>query len=208
MVSASGVPDRGLPGATCRSTSPSVSTPSRPGPALVVEDARAEESLRASPAVAEMGVVAYVGVPLLDPDGRALGTLCVADTAPRRWTEAELADLHDLAAIATAELHRRLGESAEPAPGAVVTAVRLSYDAIPVMIWTVTAEGTCDYVNARWLEFTGRCGARTLPDGSRQGHDTGDTRRQALAPFLGPLFPVSLLDCRYHRQTMALARRR
>ena len=68
--------------------------------ALVVEDARAEESLRASPAVAEMGVVAYVGVPLLDPDGRALGTLCVADTAPRRWTEAELSDLHDLAAIA------------------------------------------------------------------------------------------------------------
>ena len=156
VVSASGVPDswsagRDLPldQSFCQHA---IATRS----ALVVEDARAEESLRASPAVAEMGVVAYVGVPLLDPDGRALGTLCVADTAPRRWTEAELSDLHDLAAIATAELHRRLGESAEPAPGAVVTAVRLSYDAVPVMIWTVTAEGTCDYVNARWLEFTGR----------------------------------------------------
>ena len=156
VVSASGVPDswsagRDLPldQSFCQHA---IATRS----ALVVEDARAEESLRASPAVAEMGVVAYVGVPLLDPDGRALGTLCVADTAPRRWTEAELSDLHDLAAIATAELHRRLGESAEPAPGAVVTAVRLSYDALPVMIWTVTAEGTCDYVNARWLEFTGR----------------------------------------------------
>ena len=24
------------------------------------------------------------------------------------------------------------------------------------MLWTVAADGTCDYVNARWLEFTGR----------------------------------------------------
>jgi PAS domain S-box-containing protein len=33
---------------------------------------------------------------------------------------------------------------------------RLSLDALPVMLWTVAPDGHCDYVNARWLEFTGR----------------------------------------------------
>ena len=35
-------------------------------------------------------------------------------------------------------------------------AARPGYDALPVIVWTVTPDGTCDYVNARWLEFTGR----------------------------------------------------
>jgi PAS domain S-box-containing protein len=122
---------------------------------FVIEDARQDETLRASRVVTELGVVAYAGAPLLDPEGRVLGVLCAVDTAPRRWSETEVADLQDLADLATAELHGRLRQAADPAAG-VATAVRLSYDAVPVMIWTVTADGTCDYVNARWLEFTGR----------------------------------------------------
>ena len=122
---------------------------------LVVEDARKDPTLRTSLVIAEWGMVACAGVPLLAPDGQAVGTLCAMDRVPRRWTEAELAALHDLAAVATAEIHRRrlaAGSPADPAPGNT----RLSYDALPVMLWTVTPEGTCDYVNARWLEFTGR----------------------------------------------------
>ena len=33
---------------------------------------------------------------------------------------------------------------------------RLSYDALPVIVWTTTPGGGCDYVNTGWLEFTGR----------------------------------------------------
>ncbi len=77
---------------------------------FTVEDARQDEVLRTSPMLTEMGVVSYAGVPLLAPDGHALGTLCVVDTTPRRWTEPELADLQDLAAFVTAELHRRAFE--------------------------------------------------------------------------------------------------
>ena len=33
---------------------------------------------------------------------------------------------------------------------------RLGYDALPVMVWTAAPDGAFDYVNARWLEFTGR----------------------------------------------------
>ena len=34
--------------------------------------------------------------------------------------------------------------------------LRLDYASLPAMVWTLSADGTCDYVNARWLEFTGR----------------------------------------------------
>jgi len=43
-----------------------------------------------------------------------------------------------------------VGPDAADRPGAA------AYDALPVMLWTVAADGTCDYVNARWLEFTAR----------------------------------------------------
>jgi PAS domain S-box-containing protein len=114
------------------------------GSDLVVEDAREDARLRQLPAVTELGLVAYAGVPLFAPGGSALGTLCAIDRVSRHWTPGELAILHDLAGIAGDHLSRRL---APAAPG---------YDALPVMLWTVAADGTCDYVNARWLEFTGR----------------------------------------------------
>jgi two-component system, cell cycle sensor histidine kinase and response regulator CckA len=119
---------------------------------VAVDDARSDERLRETPVATQSRIAGYAGVPLLDPEGRSLGALCVADTVPRHWTPAELSDLQDLAATATAELLRRLGETTAPAD----LAGQLSYDAVPVMIWTVTAEGSCDYVNARWLEFSGR----------------------------------------------------
>ena len=43
--------------------------------------------------------------------------------------------------------------------------LRLDYASLPAMVWTLTADGSCDYVNARWLEFTGRQAAAELGDG-------------------------------------------
>ena len=78
------------------------------GRPLVVCDARVEHWLDDNPAVTVLGISAYAGVPLVTSEGCAVGTLCVLDTSPRAWTDDDLANLADLAAIAMREvrLHR------------------------------------------------------------------------------------------------------
>ncbi|WP_404953535.1 SpoIIE family protein phosphatase [Streptomyces sp. 147326] len=78
------------------------------GQPLVVPDARADERLGTHPAVADLGVVAYAGMPLTDADGLVLGSLCAIDHQPRTWGDGELADLEDLAAACSAELRLRI----------------------------------------------------------------------------------------------------
>ncbi|HEX6340597.1 SpoIIE family protein phosphatase [Umezawaea sp.] len=78
------------------------------GQPLVIADARASERVRDNPAVQDLGVVAYAGMPLTSLDGDVLGSLCAIDTEPREWTDDELATLADLAAMCTTELRLRL----------------------------------------------------------------------------------------------------
>jgi GAF domain-containing protein len=68
---------------------------------LVVEDAREHPVLRDNAAVHESDVIAYVGIPLIDPGGHALGTLCVWDSQPRQWTRGHVQILEDLARMTT-----------------------------------------------------------------------------------------------------------
>jgi GAF domain-containing protein len=42
-------------------------------------------------------VIAYAGIPLVDSDGNALGTLCTIDDHPRVWTRHQVALLKDIA---------------------------------------------------------------------------------------------------------------
>lgn len=74
---------------------------------LIVNDARLHPELHDNPAVHEYGVVAYVGVPLITPDGHALGTLCALDYVPRDWTDADAAPVHDLATFLMNEIELR-----------------------------------------------------------------------------------------------------
>src|SRR5262249_36515683 len=58
---------------------------------LLVEDARQHPVLQANPAVAAHGIIAYAGIPLITSEGHALGSFCVVDHAPRKWTDGEVA---------------------------------------------------------------------------------------------------------------------
>ncbi len=71
---------------------------------LIVDDAREHAVLRDNPAIRDIGVVAYAGIPLIDADGNALGTLCVIDSQPRHWTTHQVRLLEDLAASVVTEI--------------------------------------------------------------------------------------------------------
>ncbi len=74
---------------------------------LAVEDARAVPRLQYNDAIVDLGVIAYLGVPLRGPSGHVLGAVCAIEPAPRRWSEADAGWLDDLAEIARRELTLR-----------------------------------------------------------------------------------------------------
>lgn len=78
------------------------------GSPLVLPDARLDERTCASLAIDDLGVAAYLGVPLTDGHGHVLGSLCAIDSRPRVWSPQELADLGDLAAACSGELRLRI----------------------------------------------------------------------------------------------------
>ena len=56
------------------------------GAPLLVQDARGHPLVADNLAVPDLGVLAYLGMPLATADGHVLGALCAIDTAPRTWT--------------------------------------------------------------------------------------------------------------------------
>lgn len=61
-------------------------------------DARADPRFADNPLVTgEPHVRFYAGVPLIEPGGMALGTLCVIDRRPRKLTKRQRLQLEDLA---------------------------------------------------------------------------------------------------------------
>ena len=77
------------------------------GAPLVVADARRHPVLRHNLAVSDLGIVAYLGMPLLTVDGVAVGTLSVVDTRPRAWRERDVEVLHELSHAVVTEMERR-----------------------------------------------------------------------------------------------------
>ncbi|MFC7739225.1 ATP-binding protein [Roseomonas sp. GCM10028921] len=74
------------------------------GQPLLVQDARGDALLCDNLAVPDLGVVAYLGMPLKTADGYVLGSLCAIDTAPREWTPGDASALRDLASLAMSEV--------------------------------------------------------------------------------------------------------
>ena len=79
---------------------------------LVIEDARSHPLVRDNPAIRDLGVVAYAGVPLVTARGHALGTLCVIDHRPRAWTRDQIETLVDLAASVMTEIELHAASAA------------------------------------------------------------------------------------------------
>lgn len=70
----------------------------------MVSDAREHPVLKDDLAIRDLGVIAYLGIPLVASDGHVLGTLCVIDGKPRSWSSEQVSLLTDLAASAMTEV--------------------------------------------------------------------------------------------------------
>lgn len=79
---------------------------------VVVADLARDPRFAASPLLREHGIRFYAGTPLRDRDGRALGALCIMDSAPREMKPAEMALLADMAAELMRRIHERAGDAA------------------------------------------------------------------------------------------------
>ncbi len=77
------------------------------GAPLMVQDASRHPLVCDNLAVPELGVMAYLGMPLATADGHVLGALCAIDTQPRTWRPEDAAALRDLAAMAVSEISLR-----------------------------------------------------------------------------------------------------
>jgi GAF domain-containing protein len=79
------------------------------GRSYVVEDATVDPIQKDNPLVFADGLECYLGVPVVDTEGRVLGAHCVLDHAPRTFTDQEVATLEAAAREAGALLdaHRR-----------------------------------------------------------------------------------------------------
>ena len=75
---------------------------------LAIADARNHPLLRDNLAIAELGVIAYLGVPLTTAEGYTLGSFCVIDTTPREWSDRDVEILRDLAGLAIEKIELRL----------------------------------------------------------------------------------------------------
>jgi GAF domain-containing protein len=74
---------------------------------LAIKDARADPLVADNLAVPELGVIAYLGVPVLAPNGKILGSLCAIAPEPRAWSKDDIALMQDLSGIVESEIALR-----------------------------------------------------------------------------------------------------
>lgn len=77
------------------------------GEPLVIGDTYGHPLVGCSPAVVDLGLRAYLGLPLPLTEGQILGSFCVADSRPRQWTDEDIEAMQVLAAAVTAAMELR-----------------------------------------------------------------------------------------------------
>ena len=131
---------------------------------LVCADTTADRRFRDSPLVTgPAGIRFYAGAPLiLGPDLR-IGTLCLLDTAPRPFGEAQRRQLQDLAAIVVGQLRlheaNRRQQEEIAAREASEARYRALADALPQLVWIFSVEsGEKAYSNQQFDRYYGPIG--------------------------------------------------
>ncbi|MEO7647790.1 MAG: GAF domain-containing sensor histidine kinase [Gemmatimonadaceae bacterium] len=78
------------------------------GRPLRIENAPEHPLVKDNLAIPNLGVIAYLGVPIVGNAGDNLGSFCVVDTVPRKWSDEEEQMLLELAEFLQAEIRLRI----------------------------------------------------------------------------------------------------
>lgn len=105
-----------------------------------VPNSLANPGLRNNIFVTELGIRAYLGVPLMTSQGQMLGALCALDTQVHDWAEEDITNLQDIAEIAMDEvaLYRVISEKrqVEAVPSKVHEWLNLLAKEFQTGVWT------------------------------------------------------------------------
>ena len=139
----------------------------RLGELLVIPDTLADPRFQDNPAArAQTPVRFYAGVPIRDPEGRALGSLCVVDQRPRELHADQAQNLRALGhqveaqlrlrrAVATAEQAEVAARRAEEVASQSEARLRGVADSFPALIAYVDAEERYQFNNRAYEEWVG-----------------------------------------------------
>jgi PAS domain S-box-containing protein len=75
---------------------------------LIISDARLNDLVSQNPAIEEIGIVAYAGIPLVTPNGETIGSFCAIDNQPHIWTDYEVGVITGLAQAVMVEISLRV----------------------------------------------------------------------------------------------------
>jgi PAS domain S-box-containing protein len=121
----------------------------KPGGVLTVPDATKDSRFAKDPLVTRKPRIRfYAGAPLVTPEGRALGTLCVLDRVARQLSDAQQAALVRLARLAVRQFELRRKPAAGTPPPDSLTAIKARltryqalFESSPDAIFILEAEG-------------------------------------------------------------------
>jgi PAS domain S-box-containing protein len=127
---------------------------------MVVADTADHELLVQHPAVMRHGLRSYAGLPLLASDGTAFGSLCVADTKPRRWTQTEVRMLASLSAAAASQVEvRRVSRRHEQA----AARYRMLLNSVPeALIMVLDRDLRVEVISGSLVERSGKAHAELM----------------------------------------------
>jgi PAS domain S-box-containing protein len=121
------------------------------GGPLIVSDAPNTELVCDNLAIRDLGVQAYLGTPILSPEGHVLGSLCAIDFLTRGWLDRELRILEGFSRSITAELVARSNFSRDMER--VVSRLARITDHAPVMLAEFDKDYRYIFVNQAYAEM-------------------------------------------------------
>ncbi len=162
---------------------------------LIISNALEDPRVSSNPAVYELGVAAYAGLPLTTADGQTLGSFCAIDSEPREWTEEEIGILRDLAASTVTEIELRTatGRAQREAQWAEEERKEKSLllEALGQPVYRLDEEGRCTYINRVAAEALGYAPAeltgRVIHDLIHYRHSDGTPYKAEECPVLRTL---------------------